>query len=106
MEKQRTSWLPLSVLIVGLAMAWALFNGLQSIADVVHYKSFSSSSSNPDPSPNVVVLPNNRVLIVETRTLSLFRVEPNGKLIFESRTKRDYVKGAGNVFAPDSTQTP
>ncbi len=62
-------------------MAWALLTGLTRIAEVVHDKSFYSYSS----AQNVTVLPANRFAVADRSYICIYRIERNGKLVFESR---------------------
>lgn len=98
--------LPVSILVVGLAMACALLIGLTRIAEVFRYKDFYSSSSGPRPAQNVTTLQNNRFVVADSSSIYVYRVERNGKLVLESRADVGQQPDKGIGYEPISTVTP
>lgn len=107
--EQRPSPLVLAVLLVGFMLSLALYAGLERIGnglDVFRAKTFAYDA--PDPNQSVTPLPGNRLAITSDRQISIYRVQDDGALIFESAALigAEPFKNTGNPPQPTPTPTP
>jgi hypothetical protein len=79
MENRSNPWMPVAVVLAGMAMAFAILAGLQSLTSTIGLQHFASSYSN-EAQPRVVPLSNDRFAVVEKTSVSVYKVDAQGRV--------------------------